>query len=280
MSCHRAHRVSVQRLVVVSRDPLAPDTDLHHRMIRECLVDCRTDGTSGRDEKDVGVRSCSCGVAEKKSGARMAHGDRGENSREIRSPILFGMARYQGCAVQEWYYCPPEMSSNKLNGRLPRTYCPARAAGYFSRMTEQLTDPLPELERAVAERPDDAQALVALANHYWLIGAGPEAVGDLASRAIASDGDNRAAWHLWALAESNPRERVSRWQQVSARFPLDELAKANLADNAASLAGAEHDYQAVDLAIETYEDLLATATHPGQRTALEKAIKTLKGWKF
>src|SRR6266513_4511805 len=145
---------------------------------------------------------------------------------------------------------------------------------------EGLTDPLPELERAVAKRPDDASALVALANHYWLIGAGPETVGDLASRAIASDADNRAAWHLWALAESNPRERVSRWQQVASRFPLDELAKANLADNAASLAGAEHDYQAVDLAIDTYEDLLATAQHPDQRSALEKAIKTLKGWKF
>jgi hypothetical protein len=147
-------------------------------------------------------------------------------------------------------------------------------------MTEQMTDPLPDLERAVAESPDDAKALVALANHYWLIGAGPEAVGDLASRAIASDAGNRAAWHLWALAESNPRERVSRWQQVSARFPEDQLAKANLADNAASLAGAEHDYQAVDLAIETYEDLLTTATQPEQRTALEKAIKTLRGWKF
>ena len=145
---------------------------------------------------------------------------------------------------------------------------------------DSLTDPLPELERAVAERPDDARALVALANHCWLIGAGPEAVGDLASRAIASDPDNRAAWHLWALSESDPRERVSRWQQVSARFPRDELAKANLADNAASLAGAEHDYQAVDLAIETYEDLLATAQQPDQRSALEKAIKTLKGWKF
>ena len=150
----------------------------------------------------------------------------------------------------------------------------------ISDTSEGVTDPLPELERAVAERPEDAKALVALANHYWLIGAGPEAVGDLASRAISSDAGNRAAWHLWALAESNPRERVSRWQQVSARFPLDDLAKANLADNAASLAGAEHDYHAVDLAIETYEDLLVTAEHPDQRSALEKAIKTLKGWKF
>ena len=149
-----------------------------------------------------------------------------------------------------------------------------------SQASEELVDPLPALERAVAERPDDAKALVALANHYWLIGAGPEVVGDLASRAIASDADNRAAWHLWALAESNPRERVARWRQVSKRFPLDELAKANLADNAASLAGAEHDYEAVDLAIETYEDLLSRAEHPDQRSALDKAIKTLKGWKF
>src|SRR5258705_1468485 len=146
--------------------------------------------------------------------------------------------------------------------------------------SEPLTDPLPALERAVAERSDDARALVALANHYWLIGAGPEAVGDLASRAIASDPDNRAAWHLWALAESDPRARMTRWQQVTARFPLDELAKANLADNAAALAGAEHDYMAVDLAVETYESLLATAQQPDQRRALEKAIKTLKGWKF
>jgi hypothetical protein len=146
--------------------------------------------------------------------------------------------------------------------------------------TDDLGDPLPALERAVSERPDDAKALVALANHYWLIGAGPEPVGDLASRAIASDPDNRAAWHLWALTESNPRERVTRWQQVSARFPADDLAKANLADNAASLAGAEHDYQAVDLAIDTYEDLLTRAERAEQRTALEKAIKTLKGWKF
>ena len=142
------------------------------------------------------------------------------------------------------------------------------------------TDPLPALERAVAERPDDAKALVALANHYWLIGTGPEPVADLASRAIAVDPDNRAAWHLWALAESDPRQRVARWQQVTQRFPLDLLAKANLADNAASLAGAEHDYDAVDLAIATYQELLAVAEKPDQRTALEKAITTLKGWKF
>ena len=67
---------------------------------------------------------------------------------------------------------------------------------------------------------------------------------------------------------------------MSKRFQSDDLARANLADNAAALAGAEHDYQAVDLAIETYEDLLTRAERADQRSALEKAIKTLKGWKF
>lgn len=145
---------------------------------------------------------------------------------------------------------------------------------------EQTIDPLPELERNVAESPGDARALVALANHYWLTGHGPEAVGDLANRAIAADPTNRAGWHLWALSESDPRQRMARWQQVCARFPQDELAKANLADNAASLAGAEHDYDAVDLAIATYTELLGTAVVDEQRAALETAISTLRKWKF
>ena len=145
---------------------------------------------------------------------------------------------------------------------------------------DEAKDPQPALERAVRENPNDARALVALANHYWLTGHGPEAVGDLASRAIAADPQNRAGWHLWALSESDPRQRVTRWQQVSARFPSDDLAKANLADNAASLAGAEHDYDAVDLAIATYRELLGTATTDDQRAALSKAISTLEKWKF
>ena len=147
-------------------------------------------------------------------------------------------------------------------------------------MSPEESDPIPELERAVAETPDDATALVALANAYWLTGRGPEAVGELASRAIAADPENRAGWHLWALTESNPRQRVTRWQQVSERFPTDDLARANVADNAAALAGAEHDYAALDLAIATYEQLLATAEHREQREALDTAIRNLKGWKF
>jgi len=145
---------------------------------------------------------------------------------------------------------------------------------------DEPADPQPALERNVEQNPNDARALIALANHYWLTGHGPDTVGDLASRAIGADPANRAGWHLWALAESDPRQRVARWQQVCARFPADELAKANLADNAASLAGAEHDYQAVDLAITTYEELLSTATVDEQRRALETAISTLRKWKF
>jgi thioredoxin-like negative regulator of GroEL len=136
------------------------------------------------------------------------------------------------------------------------------------------------LEQAVARSPEDAHAIIALANAYWLSGRGPEAVGELASRAIAADPDNRAGWHLWALSESNPRDRVTRWQQVSARFPGDDLARVNIADNAAALAGAEHDYDALDLAIATYEQLRQTAPGPDQRLALEEAIAKLKGWRF
>jgi len=54
-------------------NPLYRGTDLRHRTIREreFVADDRTDETSGRDEKDVGVHSCNCGVAEK-SATRMA----------------------------------------------------------------------------------------------------------------------------------------------------------------------------------------------------------------
>lgn len=143
-----------------------------------------------------------------------------------------------------------------------------------------MEDPLAGLERAVDENPNDSKALVALANAYWLSGHGPEAVGDLASRAIAADPENRAGWHLWALSESDPRQRLSRWQQVSERFPKDDLARANVADNAAAVAGAEHDYDALDLAIVTYEQLLSTATEKDQREALDNALRSLRGWKF
>ena len=138
----------------------------------------------------------------------------------------------------------------------------------------------PVYERVVAAEPDNARALVILANAYWLSGRGPDVVGELATRAIAADATSRGAWHMWALSEGNPRERTSRWKQVSARFPDDLLARANLADNAAALAGAEQDYEALDLAIDSYEELLERSAIPEQREALAKAITTLKGWKF
>jgi hypothetical protein len=138
----------------------------------------------------------------------------------------------------------------------------------------------PVYEKVVAAQPTNARALVILANAYWLGGRGPEVVGDLASRAIAADPANRGAWHLWALSEGDPRQRTARWGQVVARFPEDQLAQANLADNAASLAGAEHDADALLLAITTYERLLERADQPAQREALEHALLTLRAWKL
>ena len=138
----------------------------------------------------------------------------------------------------------------------------------------------PAYERIVEARPENARALVVLANAYWLQGRGPALVAELASRAIAADPTNRGAWHLWALAEPDPRARTQRWTQVAERFPADDLALAALGDNAAAVAGAEKDYQMLDLAIETYERLLQRANEPAQRIALEEALRALRGWRF
>ena len=138
----------------------------------------------------------------------------------------------------------------------------------------------PLFEVIVEREPANARALVALANAYWLTGRGPEVVAALADRARTADPAHRGAWHLWALAEASPRERTGRWRQVVERFPADDLALANLADNAASLAGAENDPVALKLAIASYDQLLARATHPEQRTALERALVTLRNWKY
>jgi len=138
----------------------------------------------------------------------------------------------------------------------------------------------PVYEEIVAAQPGNARALVILANAYWLTGRGPDVVGDLASRAIAADASNRGGWHLWALSESDPRQRMTRWQQVVSRFPADDLARAALADNATSVAGAEQDYDALDLAIENYEQLLKTAQNPSQVEAINTALTALRGWKF
>lgn len=134
----------------------------------------------------------------------------------------------------------------------------------------------PIYETIVAKRPDDARAMVILANAYWLSGRGPDVVGALASRAIAADAGNRGAWHLWALTAEKPRERMNRWEQVAKRFTEDDLAKAALADNAASVAGSDDDPVAKQLAIDTFTDLLTRAKTVQQRAALENALSALK----
>lgn len=139
---------------------------------------------------------------------------------------------------------------------------------------------IPTFESVVERLPSDAQSIVVLANAYWLTGRGPDAVGKLAQRAIDIDSQNRGAWHLHALCESDPRARMERWRDVSTRFPADQLARAALADNAAAVAGAEHDPLALDLAVATYESLLAEATNPAQRKTLKDTIATLKKWRL
>ena len=134
----------------------------------------------------------------------------------------------------------------------------------------------PIYETIVAKRPDDARAMVILANAYWLSGRGPDVVGALASRAIAADAGNRGAWHLWALTAEKPRERMNRWEQVAKRFTEDDLAKAALADNAASVAGSDDDPVAKQLAIHTFTDLLGRAKTVQQRSALENALSALR----
>jgi hypothetical protein len=139
---------------------------------------------------------------------------------------------------------------------------------------------IPVYERIVEASPAEAQPMVVLANAYWLTGRGADVVGRLAERAKSVDDGNRGAWHLWALAEPDPRARMERWRAVTERFPADQLARAALADNAASVAGAEHDPLALDLAVQTFEGLWAEAGRDEERRALEETITKLKGWKL
>ena len=149
----------------------------------------------------------------------------------------------------------------------------ARAARPYVDMPEVV---IPAYEYIVSKRPDDAQAMVVLANAYWLTGRGPDVVGALAGRAKEADDGNRGAWHLWALTEPDLRSRMERWRDVTRRFPSDQLARAALADNAVSLATSEDDPAALDLAIVTYEGMLAEATRADQRLALEATLRALR----
>src|SRR5947207_14479230 len=76
MSYCRVRQATAPRRVVGLEwwlNPLYRGTDLRHRTIREreFVADDRTDETSSRDEKYVGVHSCNCGGAEKRAN-RMA----------------------------------------------------------------------------------------------------------------------------------------------------------------------------------------------------------------
>ena len=138
---------------------------------------------------------------------------------------------------------------------------------------------IPLYERVVNDGPPDAQAMVILANAYWLTGRGPNAVEQLAIRAKEIDPSNRGAWHLWALAQSDLRKRVERWLDVTKKFPGDQLARAALADNAVSLSSEQDDPVALQVAISTYEGLLAETKNTAQRLAIEQSLKTLRGKK-
>lgn len=139
---------------------------------------------------------------------------------------------------------------------------------------------IPLYEAIVSREPNDAQAIVVLANAYWLTGRGPDVVEQLSSRAKKIDPKNRGAWHLWALSEPTLRRRVNRWRDVTVAFPHDQLARAALADNATSLASEDHDPVALRLALDAYTQLLAEAQNPQQRLALESTLKTLRSWSW
>lgn len=147
------------------------------------------------------------------------------------------------------------------------------AARPYQQMPEVV---IPLYEQIVAASQNDAQAMVVLANAYWLTGRGPAAVDKLATQAKTIDPQNRGAWHLWALAEPSVRKRVDRWMEVTKRFPQDQLARAALADNAVSLATDEDDPVALRIAIDVYEGLLAESTQTAQRLALQETLKKLR----
>ena len=86
----RARREAAPRREVASLNPLAPGTDLHHRLVRE--IEGRADEAPGRDDWDVGVRSFSCGVARKEKSALGWLGGRGKSSREYPGRIYSGGA--------------------------------------------------------------------------------------------------------------------------------------------------------------------------------------------
>lgn len=199
------------------------------------------------------------------------------NTRPLAADVADAVARYE--AVGNVAALHRRLA--ELADAVPYDAAGAAALVAAARPFEQVPEVAgPLYERVVARCPDDARALVVLGNAYWLHGRGPDVVGELAARALAADPTSRGAWHLWALTEGDPRQRMLRWQQVTVRFPGDDLARALFADAAASVAGAEHEDEALVLAVAAYEELRARAERPEQRAALDTALATLKGWKL
>ena len=128
VSYYRAHSESLRRRVMVLKGPLAPDTDRHHRRIREKVVDCRTDGCAGRDEKDVGVRSCSCGVAvwlRRKVLLEWLTGTADITHAKSGTLFCVGMARYRSCARARMVLSAAGIVQQQVNGTGQCDECPA-----------------------------------------------------------------------------------------------------------------------------------------------------------
>ncbi len=94
----------------------------------EFVVDYRTEGASGRDEKDVDVRSCSCFVAEKESAARMAHVHRGWKLTRLPEPYsVWKVARLVlGCAGARMVLSSAGIVQQQMNGTCAFGESPAR----------------------------------------------------------------------------------------------------------------------------------------------------------
>ena len=99
MMLHRERPAAAPHRVVASLNPLAPETGLRHRKVRE-IVD-RTDEAPGRDDKDVGVRSFSCGVARKEESALECPAVAGKSHANTRAVSILAV-RPEAAPVHEW----------------------------------------------------------------------------------------------------------------------------------------------------------------------------------
>ena len=139
---------------------------------------------------------------------------------------------------------------------------------------------IPLYERIVADSPNDAQAMVVLANSYWLTGRGPDAVEQLASRAKAIDrAESRRLAPLGAgrsrICESASivgSKSRSAFRATNSRAPRSPTTPRVWRTT-------KQDPVALKLAIATYEGLLAETKQTAQRLALEETLKKLRNWR-